>query len=175
MKTWLLIPTGISDQVVDGSYAVIAALGIMMGPIPGCLVGIIGHVTADIVLYNHIYWCWVICSGLAGFGIGLGAKWVPLREELFSWQSFRRFQLIQVAVNVPIWFVLAPILGMRYYGLTKSAGFAQGIAGGLGNMTSILLLGSVILTVYSVFQVDRDGQFVFKDDDDQPKKDNFDL
>lgn len=163
LKVWVIIPVGIRNETIDGSYAIIATTGIVFGAIPGMLTALIGTAAAHLVIYHEFHVVAVFCVSLMGFCMGLGSRWVPLREELMTADTFWRFNLLQMMVNVPIWFIVMPTLMTYFETYTQNEVIMRSAIWGLTNIVSIWVLGSIILTLYSVFQVDRENHFIYQD------------
>lgn len=68
------IPTGIPNTTIETSYAFLALMSIVYGPVAGALIGLIGHALKDAISYGSIWWSWVIVSTLVGFLFGLVSK-----------------------------------------------------------------------------------------------------
>ena len=57
------IPTGIPNTNIETSYAYLALMAVLYGPIAGLLIGLIGHGLKDLVFYGMPWFSWVISSG----------------------------------------------------------------------------------------------------------------
>ena len=68
------IPTGIPNTNIETSYAYLALMSVVYGPVAGLLIGLIGHGLKDLVFYGMPWFSWVIASGIVGLVIGISSK-----------------------------------------------------------------------------------------------------
>ena len=50
----------------------------LFGPVAGALIGLIGHVLKDLIMYGSPWWSWVIVSALVGLFIGLSSNKIAI-------------------------------------------------------------------------------------------------
>ena len=112
------------------------------------LIGIIGHRLKDLVFYGSPWFSWVIASGVVGFIIGLSSKILDI-EGNFDKKQIIKFNIVQVIANVVAWFIVAPGLDVLIYLEPASKVFLQGSIGGISNMITVGVLGTIIISAYS--------------------------
>lgn len=143
------IPSGIPNTNIETSYAYLALMAIMYGPLAGLLIGLIGHGLKDLVFYGMPWFSWVIASGVVGVVIGLAWKKINIDDGDFSKKKIVLFNIIQVIANILAWFIVAPVLDIVIYAEPSNKVFLQGAIGGTSNMITIGILGTLVLSAYS--------------------------
>lgn len=143
------IPSGIPNTNIETSYAYLALMSIMYGPVAGLLIGLIGHGLKDLVFYGMPWFSWVIASGVVGLIIGIVWKKININEGDFSKRKIVFFNITQVIANIVAWFVVAPVLDVVIYAEPANKVFLQGAIGGTSNMITIGILGTLVLSSYS--------------------------
>lgn len=143
------IPTGIPNTNIETAYAYLALMAILYGPQAGFLIGLIGHGLKDLVFYGMPWFSWVISSAIAGFIIGLVWKKLKINDGLFKTKEIIIFNITQVIANVIAWFIVAPTLDIAIYAEPADKVYIQGMIGGISNMLTIGILGTLILLTYS--------------------------
>lgn len=78
------IPTGIPNSNIETTYAFLALMSIIFGPVAGGFIGLIGHALKDLIFYGSIWWSWVVVSLLVGFLIGLASKSIDIESGEFG-------------------------------------------------------------------------------------------
>ena len=136
------IPTGIPNTNIETSYAYLALMSVVYGPVAGLLIGLIGHGLKDLVFYGMPWFSWVIASGIVGLVIGLSSKKLNI-EGGFGKKQIIIFNITQIIANAIAWFVVAPGLDIIIYAEPANKVFIQGIVGG------VAVLGTLILSTYS--------------------------
>ena len=142
------IPTGIPNTNIETSYAYLALMSVVYGPVAGLLIGLIGHGLKDLVFYGMPWFSWVIASGIVGLVIGLSSKKLNI-EGGFGKKQIIIFNITQIIANAIAWFVVAPGLDIIIYAEPANKVFIQGIVGGVSNMITVAVLGTLILSTYS--------------------------
>lgn len=142
------IPTFIPNTNIETSYAYLALMSIVYGPLAGFLIGIIGHGLKDLVFYGSPWISWVIASGIVGLIIGLMWRILDL-ESGFGIKKIILFNVTQVIANILAWFFVAPGLDVIIYLEPANKVFLQGMIGGVSNMITVGILGTLILSTYS--------------------------
>lgn len=142
------IPTGIPNTNIETSYAYLALMSVVYGPVAGLLIGLIGHGLKDLVFYGMPWFSWVISSGIVGLVIGLSSKKLNI-EGGFGKKQIIIFNITQIIANAIAWFVVAPGLDIIIYAEPANKVFIQGIVGGVSNMITVAVLGTLILSTYS--------------------------
>ena len=142
------IPTGIPNTNIETSYAYLALMSVVYGPVACLLIGLIGHGLKDLVFYGMPWFSWVIASGIVGLVIGLSSKKLNI-EGGFGKKQIIIFNITQIIANAIAWFVVAPGLDIIIYAEPANKVFIQGIVGGVSNMITVAVLGTLILSTYS--------------------------
>lgn len=143
------IPSGIPNTNIETSYAYLALMSILYGPIAGFLIGLIGHGLKDLVFYGMPWFSWVISSAVVGLIIGMAYKKVKVSDGEFAVKDILIFNITQIISNILAWFIIAPTLDIWIYAEPANKVYIQGIIGGTSNMLTIGILGTIILTSYS--------------------------
>lgn len=143
------IPTGIPNTNIETSYAYLALMAVLYGPIAGLLIGLIGHGLKDLVFYGMPWFSWVISSGVVGLVIGLTYKKLKVEDGEFNLKQIIIFNITQIIANVLAWFVVAPTLDIVIYAEPANKVYIQGAIGGISNMTTVAILGTLVLKAYS--------------------------
>ncbi|RDY23653.1 ECF-type riboflavin transporter substrate-binding protein [Romboutsia maritimum] len=143
------IPSGIPNTNIETSYAYLALMSILYGPLAGFLIGLIGHGLKDLVFYGMPWFSWVISSSVMGLIIGLVCKKVKVNDGKFGKKQIIIFNLTQIIANIIAWFVVAPTLDIFIYAEPADKVFIQGAIGGTSNIITVAILGTLILSTYS--------------------------
>lgn len=143
------IPTGIPNTNIETAYAYLALMAILYGPVAGFLIGLIGHGLKDLVFYGMPWFSWVISSAIVGLVIGLVWKKLKVNDGIFCTKQIILFNITQVIANVIAWFLVAPTLDIQIYAEPADKVYIQGMIGGISNMLTIGILGTLILLTYS--------------------------
>ena len=59
------------------------------------------------------------------------------------------FNITQIIANALAWFVVAPTLDILIYAEPASKVYLQGILGGIGNILTVAVLGTIIIKSYA--------------------------
>ena len=143
------IPSGIPNTNIETAYAYLALMAILYGPKAGFLIGLIGHGLKDLVFYGMPWFSWVISSAIVGLIIGLVYKKLKVNDGEFALKQIIIFNVTQIIANVIAWFIVAPTLDVWIYAEPANKVYLQGAIGGISNMTTIGILGTLILLTYS--------------------------
>ena len=143
------IPTGIPNTNIETSYAYLALMSILYGPAAGFLIGFIGHGLKDLVFYGMPWFSWVISSAVVGLIIGLAWKKVRVNDGDFGVKQIILFNITQIISNVVAWFIIAPTLDIVIYMEPANKVYIQGAIGGVSNMITVGILGTLLLSTYS--------------------------
>lgn len=95
------------------------------------------------------WFSWVISSAIVGLIIGIMYKRIKVDEGDFSTKQIVIFNITQIVANVIAWFVVAPTLDIVIYAEPANKVYIQGAIGGISNMVTIGILGTLILKTYS--------------------------
>ena len=78
------IPSGIPNTNIETSYAFLALMSVLYGPIAGISIGFIGHALKDLVFFGSPWFSWVIASAVVGLIIGLSWKKLKVNDGEFD-------------------------------------------------------------------------------------------
>lgn len=145
---FLSIPTGVPNTSIETTYPFLALMSAIFGPMPGLLIGLIGHAIKDLTTYG-LWWSWVICSGITGLGYGIVGRSLSIKQGKFTRLNALRFNLGQIVTNIIAWGLIAPTLDILIYSEPANKVFFQGITSAALNSLAVGVLGSVLLATYS--------------------------
>lgn len=143
------IPTGVLNSNIEVTYAFLALMAILFGPVAGGLVGLIGHALKDLLFYGGIWWSWVLVSAFVGLVFGLAAKRVNIQSGNFGTKEIVTFNIYQVIAQGLGWYLLAPVLDILIYAEPANKVFFQGITIGTANIITVAVLGTLLLLAYA--------------------------
>lgn len=143
------IPTGIPNTTIETSYAFLALMAVIFGPVAGGLIGLIGHALKDAIFYGSPWWSWVVVSAFVGLLIGLANRKVNIQDGEFGAGQIISFNITQVLVQAIGWFLVAPTLDILIYAEPANKVFVQGIVAGLANMVTVGVIGTFLLLAYA--------------------------
>ncbi|CAI9393166.1 MULTISPECIES: ECF-type riboflavin transporter substrate-binding protein [Bacillaceae] len=143
------IPTGVPNTSFETSYAFLALMSVVFGPVVGGLIGFIGHALKDILVWGSPWWSWIIVSGIVGVGFGLAWKKINIKEGIFGWKQILTFNVVQIIVQAIGWFVLAPLLDVLIYAEPINKVILQGLVAGGLNIATVAVLGTLLIYAYS--------------------------
>lgn len=141
------IPSGIPNTNFELSYAFLALMAVIYGPLSGFLIGFIGHALKDMLFYGTPWFSWVIASAIIGFIIGLCSKSIKLKA--FNKCSIIKFNIAQVISNLIAWLIVAPILDILIYSEPIKKVFIQGGMASITNILTVGIIGTILLSLYS--------------------------
>ncbi len=143
------IPSGIPNTTIETSYAFLALMSIIFGPVAGALIGLIGHALKDFIFYGSPWWSWVIVSGLVGLLFGLASKRINIESGVFGVKQIVTFNVVQVVVQAIGWFLIAPTLDIWVYAEPANKVYVQGLVAGVSNMVTVGVIGTLLLIAYA--------------------------
>jgi len=148
---FVAIPTPIPNTSIHTTYAFLALMAVVFGPVAGGLIGIIGHALVDAISYGSIWWSWVAVSGLVGFLIGFLAKRVNIDIEsgVFGKKEIISFNIIQAIIQIIGWALIAPTLDILIYVEPNLKVYTQGITAATSNIITVGVLGTILLVAYA--------------------------
>lgn len=149
------IPSGIPNTNIETSYAFLALMAVLYGPIAGVLIGLIGHTVKDAIFYGQPWFSWVIASGVVGLCIGFVSNKIKVNEGQFGNKEKITFNIFQVAANAIAWFVVAPTLDIVIYAEPANKVYLQGVVAGISNMITVAILGTILLHAYAKTRVKK--------------------
>lgn len=130
------IPTGIPNTNLETSYAFLALMSIIFGPIAGAAIGFIGHTLKDLILWGSPWFSWIIASSVTGLIIGFAKRRINIEDGNFNKKKVVIFNIYQCIANIIAWFIVAPTLDIVIYSEPLDKLYLQGAVAGI----SILLL-----------------------------------
>lgn len=143
------IPTWIPNTTVETSYAFLALMAVIFGPVAGALIGLIGHALKDAIFYGSPWWSWVVVSAFVGLLIGLANRKVKMEEGEFGAKQIVSFNISQLIIQAIGWFVLAPTLDILIYAEPANKVFVQGLVAGTSNIVTVGIIGTLLLLAYA--------------------------
>lgn len=141
------IPSGVPNTNFELSYAFLALMAIIYGPLSGFLIGFIGHVLKDMLFYGSPWFSWVLASAVIGLIIGLSTKYVNL--EKFNKASIIKFNIFQIISNLVAWLIIAPVLDILIYSEPVNKVFIQGAMASITNILTVGIVGTGLILLYS--------------------------
>ncbi|MRH42680.1 ECF-type riboflavin transporter substrate-binding protein [Aquibacillus halophilus] len=149
LNRFAAIPTGVPNTNFQTSYAFLALMAILFGPVAGGLIGFIGHALTDAIVWGSVWWSWVIVSGFVGVVIGLFANKINIEDGTFGGKEIFTFNIAQVVAQAVGWFIVAPVLDILIYAEPANKVFLQGIVAGAFNILTAGVLGTLLLVAYA--------------------------
>lgn len=137
-----------ANTSVQLQYAIQALLAVIFGPIPGFLIGLIGHAIKDMLTYG-IWWTWVIPSGLVGLGFGYLGKFLRVEQGVFEAKDILFFNFGQLVINGLAWGLIAPVGDILVYSEPAAKTFTQAGISSVANALTVALGGTILLAVYA--------------------------
>lgn len=141
------IPTPVPNTNISLQYAIQALFATLFGPIPGMLIGFIGHTLIDATSYGP-WWSWIIASAFAGLVIGLVTMKLDIGEGL-DVKKIIHFNVAHIIAHLLSWGLVAPVLDILIYSEPIEKLFAQGLVAGISNIVTTGVVGTLLLVVYA--------------------------
>lgn len=148
LARYLAFPTPIPNTTINTSYAFLALMAVIFGPIAGTLIGFIGHFLTDLFGYG-LWWSWIVVSPFVGLFIGLAWKSLDIESGDFGKSKIIKFNIIQAVVQGIGWFLIAPTLDVLIYAEPANKVYFQGLGAGFGNIITVAVIGTLLLKAYS--------------------------
>lgn len=149
LAKFVSIPSPIPNTSIQTSYAFLALMAVVFGPVAGALIGLIGHALNDAISYGSVWWSWVVVSMIVGFLIGLAANKLDIESGKFTTKKVITFNVVQVLAQGIGWFLIAPTLDILIYAEPANKVFIQGLFAGFSNMVTVGVIGTILLFAYS--------------------------
>jgi len=143
------IPTGVLNSNIEVTYAFLALMAVLFGPVAGGLIGLIGHAIKDALFFGGIWWSWVVVSAFVGVVFGLASKRINLQSGVFGKKEIITFNVYQIIAQGLGWVLLAPVLDILIYAEPANKVFFQGITIGIANIITVAILGTLLLLTYA--------------------------
>ncbi|MCR1949548.1 ECF-type riboflavin transporter substrate-binding protein [Clostridium sp. DSM 100503] len=149
------IPSGIPNTNIETSYAFLALMSVLYGPIAGIAIGFIGHALKDLVFFGSPWFSWVIASAVVGLIIGLSWKKLKVNDGEFDKKEIIVFNIYQVIANLIAWLLVAPTLDILIYAEPANKVYLQGIVSAISNSITVGILGTILLYTYAKTRVKK--------------------
>ena len=149
------IPTGIPNTNIETSYAFLALMAVLYGPIAGVSIGFIGHALKDLVFYGQPWFSWIIASATVGLIIGLAWNKLKVNDGEFQKKEIIIFNIYQVIANIIAWILIAPTLDIVIYVEPADKVYLQGIVAAISNSITVGILGTILVYTYAKSRVKK--------------------
>lgn len=149
------IPTGIPNTNIETSYAFLALMAVLYGPIAGVSIGFIGHALKDLVFYGQPWFSWIIASATVGLIIGLAWNKLKVNDGEFQKKEIIIFNIYQVIANIIAWILIAPTLDIVIYAEPANKVYLQGIVAAISNSITVGILGTILVYTYAKSRVKK--------------------
>lgn len=149
------IPTGIPNTNIETSYAFLALMAVLYGPIAGVSIGFIGHALKDLVFYGSPWFSWVIASAAVGLIIGLSWNKLKVNDGEFQGKEIIIFNIYQVVANAIAWLLIAPTLDIVIYAEPANKVYLQGIVAAISNSITVGILGTILVYTYAKSRIKK--------------------
>ena len=146
---FVAIPSPVPNTNISSQYGLLAFMACLFGPVAGLLIALIGHALIDFSYGWGIWWSWVIASGVAGVIMGVGTKKVKVDGSAINKKTLVGFNVVHVVAHLIAWGFVAPVLDIVIYAEPADKVFAQGIVGGLANIVTTAIIGTLLLVAYA--------------------------
>lgn len=147
LMRFVQIPLPVPNTSLQTAYGFLALFAAVFGAVPAAIAGFIGHALVDLT-YGSVWISWVLSTAIAGFGLGLVMKDVPVEQGEFNKKHKIRFIVGLLVVNLVAWALIAPSLDVLIYAEPANKVFVQGIVAALVNAFSTALIGWVLIEAY---------------------------
>lgn len=141
------IPSPIPNTMIQITFAFLALMAFIYGPVTGLAIGFIGHTINDITAYGSPWFSWIIVTAFFGFSMGVLGKYIGL--ENFNLTKIVKFIIGDIVISAIGWGLLAPTLDIVLYKEPASKVFAQGMVAGTSNALTVAVLGTILILGYS--------------------------
>jgi energy-coupling factor transport system substrate-specific component len=149
LMRFVSIPSGIPNVNINLGLAALSMFAAIFGPVAGLLIGFIAHTLTDLTFGWGVWWSWVISSALYGLAVGCLYRLYRVEEGTFGVKQAVMFNVVQIAANAVVWMGIAPTLDILIYQEPADKVFAQGLAAGLSNIVTVLVLGTALVIGYA--------------------------
>ena len=145
---FIAIPSPIPNTNISIQYGLLAFMAALFGPVAGLLIALIGHALIDLSYGWGVWWSWVFASGVAGLIMGIIMKPISL-DDRFDRKDIIRFNAAGVIAHIVAWGLVAPVLDIVIYAEPANKVFTQGIVGGISNIITPAIVGTLLAVAYS--------------------------
>jgi len=156
LARYVSIPVYASARV-NFQYAILAVFAVVLGPVAGLIIGLVGHMLKELSYGWGYWWSWIIASGVAGFLFGFVTKGV--RAAIKEGRPLTRGMVIRFVVGTTFvhllaWGLVAPVLDVVFDLEYSSRVFSQGLFAFAGNAVTTAVVGVLLLFGYSKIKSD---------------------
>ena len=152
------ITTPFEGVYIQLAYGYLALFAGVAGAIPAAIVGFTGHVLFDLINTDHLWLSWALSSGALGFVFGFAIRRKSLRQGVFSQHDMVRFNVVQAAVNIAIFGLIAPTLDVLFYQQATTIVFTQGWIASIVNLLTVAVFGTITLKLYANYKLKQNKQ-----------------
>lgn len=147
LSRFVAIPTPVPNITIQVTFAFLALMAFIYGPVVAFGVGFIGHTISDITAYGSPWFSWIIATGFFGFAIGLLGK--SIKIEGFNKSKIVRFIIGELVICMITWGIIAPGLDIVMYKEPANKVFLQGATAGIINGLAVAVLGTILIYGFS--------------------------
>lgn len=158
LMTLTSITTPIEGVYIQLAYGYLALFAGVAGAIPAAIVGFTGHVFFDLINTDHLWLSWALSTGALGFVFGFAIRRNSLRQGVFSRHDMVRFNVVQAAVNIAIFGLIAPTLDVLFYQQATTIVFTQGWIASVVNLLTVAVFGTITLKLYANYKLKQNKQ-----------------
>ena len=158
IMTLTSITTPIEGVYIQLAYGYLALFAGVAGAIPAAIVGFTGHVLFDLIYTDHLWISWALSTGALGFVFGFAIRRNSLRQGVFSRHDMVRFNVVQAAVNIAIFGLIAPTLDVLFYQHSTTIVFTQGWIASIINLLTVAVFGTITLKLYANYKLKQNKQ-----------------
>ena len=158
IMTLTSITTPFEGVYIQFAYGYLALFAGVAGAIPAAIVGFTGHVLFDLIYTDHLWLSWALSSGALGFVFGFAIRRKSLRQGIFSQHDMVRFNVVQAAVNIAIFGLIAPTLDVLFYQSSTAVVFTQGWIASIINLLTVAIFGTITLKLYANYKLKQNKQ-----------------
>ena len=158
LMTLTSITTPIEGVYIQLAYGYLALFAGVAGAIPAAIVGFTGHVLFDLIYTDHLWISWALSTGALGFVFGFAIRRKSLRQGVFSRHDMVRFNVVQAAVNIAIFGLIAPTLDVLFYQQATTIVFTQGWIASIVNLLTVAVFGTITLKLYANYKLKQNKQ-----------------
>ena len=152
------ITTPFEGVYIQLAYGYLALFAGVAGAIPAAIVGFTGHVLFDLINVDHLWLSWALSTGALGFVFGFAIRRNSLRQGIFSQHDMVRFNVVQAAVNIAIFGLIAPTLDVLFYQQATTIVFTQGWIASVVNLLTVAVFGTITLKLYANYKLKQNKQ-----------------
>ena len=100
----------------------------------------------------------IMTALMLGFTFGFAIRRNSLRQGVFSKHDMIRFNVVQAAVNIAIFGLIAPTLDVLFYQSSTTIVFTQGWIASVLNLLTVAIFGTISLKAYATYKLKQNKQ-----------------